>query len=238
MQMLTAKWVTGLPPIWASQALPPINCYSGRHTLRLTVDLYCDLQHVWFDNKAIYGEITGLLGVKPCAILNLSQLPNAGDCTKAWPLGIEGIAYDEYIIEGDFSAPSDNYGGHCLSLTKQGGAQSGCSPIVLSVALPVPSPGSPVTVGTNRIGDPGFRCSTASTPPLGPVVKSSNVLAQMDGRMFDAVCAPSASPVPPAGFALKRADPITGARGECCAYYFCAGSLGQIDLPQPLGRTP
>ncbi len=214
-----------LPPIWASQALPSSNCYSGKYTLRLAVEdtaanVYYDLQHVWFDNKAIYGEITGLLGVKPCAILNLSQLPNAGDCSKVWPLGIEGIAYDEYIIEGDFSIPSDNYGGYCLTLTKQGGAQSGCTPIVESVALPIPAPASPVTVGTNRIGDPGMRCPTASPPPGGPVVKTHNVLTQMDGRMLDAVCAPSAIPVPPAGFALKRANPSTGEPGECCAFFF------------------
>lgn len=241
-ELIPTRWISGvtppavppgqffpidpaLPPIWASQALPPVNCYSGQYTIRLAVEdtavgVYYDLQHVWFDNKAIYGEITGLLGVKPCAIVNLSQLPNAGDCSKVWPLGIEGIAYDEFILEGTFSAPSDNYGGYCVTLTKQGGSQSGCSPILLSVALPVPSPASPSTVGTNRIGDPGIRCATASPAPVGPIVKSSNVLTQMDGRMLDAVCASVATPAPPAGFALKRANPVTGDPAECCAYYF------------------
>jgi hypothetical protein len=241
-ELIPGRWISGvtppavppgqffpidpeLPPIWASQSLPPVNCYSGKYTLRLGVEdtaggIYYDLQHIWFDNKAIYGEISGLLGVKPCAIVNLSQLPNAGDCTKVWPLGVEGIAYDEYIFEGDFTIPSDNYGGYCVTLTKQGGAQSGCSPITLSVALPVPAPASPTTIGTNRIGDPGLRCVTASPPPAGPVVKSSNVLTQMDGRMFDFDCASSATPVPPLGFALKRADPKNNLPGECCAFYF------------------
>ena len=110
-----------LPAIWATQSLPPINCFSGQYTLRLTVEdtlgnLYYDTQHIWFDNKAIYGEITGILGVLPCAVINLSQIPNAGDCSVAWPLAIQGIAYDEYILEGDTTHhPSDNFGGYCLT---------------------------------------------------------------------------------------------------------------------------
>jgi hypothetical protein len=207
-----------LPPIWGSQTLPPINCFSGKYTLRLDVEdttaiHFYDLQHVWFDNKAIYGEITGLGGVPACAVVGLSQLPNASDCTKVWPLSIDGIAFDEFILEGISTIPSDNYGGYCVTLTKQGGAQSGCSPILFSVALPVPSPTSPTTTGLNRIGEPGVRCATASPPYVGPpLVKSHNSLTVMDGRMFDAVCAGSASPVPPAGFALKR--------GDCCSFYF------------------
>ena len=76
----------------------------------------------------------------------------------------------------------------------------------------MPSPTSPTTIGLNRISDPGVRCPTATPPYVGPLVKTHNSLTVMDGRMFDAVCAGSASPVPPAGFALKR--------GECCSYYF------------------
>ena len=70
-----------LPAIWATQSLPPINCFSGRYTILLTVEdtlgnLYYDTQHIWFDNKAIYGEITGIFGVLPCAVINLSQIPH------------------------------------------------------------------------------------------------------------------------------------------------------------------
>ena len=210
---------------WSSQTLPPTNCYSGQYTLRLMVEdmgggLYYDTQQVWFDNKSVYGEITGLMGVAPCAVLNLSQIQNAGNCGVVWPLGIEGIAYDEYIIEGVTAAPSDNFGGYCMTVTKQGGSFSGCSPFSESVALPIPNPSSPVTVGTNRVGDPGIRCASASPPPLIPPVRQTNALTVMDARMFDASCGCKASPAPPAGFGLKRADPVTGAPGECCAYIF------------------
>ena len=225
-----------LPPIWATQSLPPINCYSGKYTLRLAVEdtmgnLYYDTQHIWFDNKAISGEITGLLGVPPCAVLNLSQIPNAGNCGVVWPLAIQGIAYDEYIIEGDtLTHPSDNFGGYCLTLTRQGGLESSCTPIVLSVALPVPAPASPTNIGTNRIGDPGTRCLTASPPPVGPVVKFSNTLTTMDARMFDAVCASSATPAP-MPICLESGRSATRQPGECCLL-FCLGRVGHDHLRQ------
>ena len=80
-------------PIWATQSLPPVNCFSGQYTLRLAVEdtlgnLYYDTQQIWFDNKPIYGEITGILGVLPCAVINLSQILNAGNCKLIWPLAI------------------------------------------------------------------------------------------------------------------------------------------------------
>ncbi len=234
-ELWPTRWYSGLTPpavppgqffpvdpeapsvVWSSQPLPPMNCYSGRYTLRLTVEdtgggIYHDLQHVWFDNKAIYGEISGLMGVPPCATLNLSQIFNAGNCNVEWPLAILGIAYDEYIIEGDFTNPSDNFGGYCLTLTRQGGAQSGCSPIVLSLPLPIPGPGSPSTVGTNRIGEPGARCASASPPPMAVPPKAPGTLTVMDARLLDAVCAGHSGVVTPPGFSLKR--------GECCAFYF------------------
>ena len=214
-----------LPPIWATQSLPPVNCFSGQYTLRLTVEdtmgnLYYDTQHIWFDNKPIYGEITGILGVLPCAVINLSQIPNAGNCNAIWPLAIQGIAFDEYILENVTTPPSDNFGGYCLTLTRQGGVESQCTPIALSVGLPVPIPTSPTTIGTNRIGDPGVRCASAAPPPMVPPVKFSNTLTTMDARMFDVVCAADALPAPPPGFALKRADPATGQPGECCSFFF------------------
>jgi hypothetical protein len=213
---------------WATKTLPQTNCYSGQYTLLLTVEdtggnFYYDTQEVWFDNKSVYGEITGILGVAPCAIVNLSQfLPPGGDCSVPWPLAIEGIAYDEYIIEGIPSPPPpiDNFGGYCLTVTRQGGAESGCTPFSESVALPIPNPTSPVTVGTSRVGDPGVRCGNASPPPSGPVTYQTNILTTLDARMFDATCGCKASPVPPAGFALNRADPKNNVPGECCTYNF------------------
>ena len=199
---------------WHTQSLPPVNCFSGQYTLRLAVEdtmgnFYYDTQQIWFDNKPIYGEITGILGVPSCAVINLSQILNAGNCNVVWQLAIQGIAYDEYILEGDTTHPSDNFGGYCLTVTRQGG-QIQCTAIVLSVALPVPAPASPATHGTNRVGDPGVRCASAS-PPAMPPAKFSNTLTTMDARMFDAVCAANAMPQPPAGFALKR--------GECCSFF-------------------
>lgn len=214
-----------LPAIWATQSLPPVNCFSGQYTLLLTVEdtmgtLYYDTQQIWFDNKSIYGEITGILGVLPCAVINLSQIQNAGNCNVAWPLAIQGIAYDEYILETDtHTHPSDNFGGYCMTVTRQGGVESGCTALILSIALPVPMPTSPTTIGTNRVGDPGVRCGTASPGPAMPPVKQSNTLTTLDARMFDAVCAASAQPSPPAGFALQRANPATGQQGECCSFF-------------------
>jgi hypothetical protein len=211
---------------WSTQALPPTNCYSGKYTLRLAVEdtngvFYYDTQQVWFDNKDICGEITGVLGVPACSVINLSQLPNAGNCNVAWPLAIEGIAFDELIIEGDSTNPSDNFGGYCLTVTRQGGAQaSPCSPVLLSVALPVPTPTSVSTVGTNRIGDPGTRCALDSPPPAFPPTRFSNILTTMDARMFDFCCASQASPAPPGGFALKRGDPSKNLAGQCCSFFF------------------
>jgi hypothetical protein len=214
-----------LPAVWASQSLPPLNCFSGQYTLRLAVEdtlgnFYYDTQQIWFDNKPIYGEITGILGVLPCAVINLSQILNAGNCSVIWPLAIQGIAYDEYILEGNTSHPSDNFGGYCLTLTRQGGSESQCTAISLSVQLPVPMPSSPTNIGTNRIGDPGVRCASASPPPTVPPTEFSNTLTTMDARMFDAVCAASAIPPPPPGFALNRANPVTGQPGECCSFFF------------------
>jgi hypothetical protein len=231
-----------LPPIWATQSLPPINCFSGQYTLLLTVEdtignLYYDTQQIWFDNKPIYGEITGILGVLPCAVISLSQITNAGNCAVPWPMAIQGIAYDEYILEGDTTHhPSDNFGGYCLTVTRQGGIESNCDAIVLSVALPVPMPTSPTTIGTNRIGDPGSRCGTASPPPTVPPTKLSNTLTTIDARMFDAVCASSAVPSPPTGFALNRAT-ATGQAGECCSFFFALDVWDTtICLSGPNGR--
>lgn len=241
-QLNPASWISGVTPpavppgqffpidpqaapIWASQSLPAANCYSGQYTLLLTVtdtmgNKYYDTQQVWFDNKAIYGEISGLLGVAPCAVINLSQILGAGNCNIPWLLSIQGLAYDEYILEGTTTHPSDNFGGYCLTVTRQGGSQSDCTPVLLSVPLPVPSPTSPATIGTQRVGDPGTRCFDAAPPPSGPITKSFNTLTTMDARMFDATCASSAQPAPPAGFALNRANPATNTPAQCCSFYF------------------
>ena len=215
------------PPVWTVQPLPGINCSSGKYTLRLSVEdtlggLYHDTQWLWVDNKAIHGELNGVEVIfpdkppdvlPPCATLQLSTLPNAGD-DQEWPLGVLGIAFDEYILEGDFSNPSDNFGGFSVGMAKQGGP---------SLALPVPGPGSPTTVGTSRVGEPGTRCATASPPPpVGP--KAPGVLTVFDARQLDAT-------LRPAGNARQLPPP---ARHLLCLLLH-NGRVGRVDLPEPSG---
>jgi hypothetical protein len=171
-----------------------------------------DLQQAWFDNKDIHGKIEQIAGVPPCATINLSQFAAGnGDCSVAWPASLLGVAYDEYIEEGNAAAPSDNFGGYRLRIKKDGG---------LWFDIPVPGPGGPPWpgpfVGTNRVGDPGQRCPTAS-PPAGVVPPyTPGILAVLDFRRLDATCNP-AEP----GLTLARShfDPNGElVPGECCGF--------------------
>lgn len=217
-------------PTWTSQQLPPINCQSGKYTLLLDVEdtltnHYYDTQWVWFDNKEIHGKISQVAGVPPCSPINLSTFaaPNA-DCTKPWPADLLGIAYDEFIIEGDTSIPSDNYamvagvvqGGYELWIKKDGAPDPGHQ-------LPIPGPGAPPWLagpfqGVDRVGDPGTvagpdlrpKCTTASPPPM-PSTETTGMLAQLDLRRLDAVCNPGEPDL-----TLQRGS--KGKPGECCGY--------------------
>ncbi len=205
--------------VWTEAQLPvAVNCQSGKYTLRLDVEdtlgnHYYDLQQVWFDNKQIHGKIIQVAGVDPCATINLSQFAApGGDCTVPWLADILGIAYDEYIEEGNTAIPSDNYamvggvvqGGHLLWIKKDGAPDPG-------VPLHIPGPGAPpwgppFGQGTMRIGDPAVRCPTA-VPPPGPIPATEvpGTLATLDFRRLDAMC----NPAEPA---------LTLNRGECCGY--------------------
>jgi hypothetical protein len=120
-----------------------------------------------------------------------------------WPAPLNGLAYDEYIEEGNFTHPSDNYGGYSLSIMKAGGSWH---------SIPIPGPSGPPSwsgpiVGTSRIGDPGVRCPTA-VPPPGPIPPPTDgILALLDMRMLDAVC--NTNPA--------FADLVLQ-RGECCGF--------------------
>lgn len=197
------------PSLWTSTPLPLTNCQSGRYTLRLTVEdtgggIKHDLQQVWFDNKEDginKSKITQIGGVDPCATINLSLFAvGGGDCTVPWPASLLGIAYDEYIEEGNFSSPSDNFDGYQIRIRKDGGSWFN---------IPIPGPGAspwgPPYVGTSRVGDPGVRCATASPPPGSIPPETPGILAVLDMSRLDAVCNP-AEP----GLTLKR--------GECCGY--------------------
>ena len=206
------------PVSWTTVPLQLPNCQSGRYTLRLTVEdtgggVKDDLQQVWFDNKAIYGKITQIAGVDPCAIINLSTFAaGGGACTPLpWPANLLGIAYDEYIEEGNFASPSDNFEGYQLWIRKDGGAWFN---------IPIPGPGGPPWgppfVGTTRVGDPGVRCPTAVPPPGIIPPETPGILTVLDLRRLDATCNPSEP-----GLTLKRGKHLpngTTQPGECCGY--------------------
>jgi hypothetical protein len=208
------------PPFWSSTPLAITNCHSGKYTIRLMVEdeaggIKYDIQQAWFDNKTdgIYkSKITQVSGVPACATIELGQFAAAGaDCTLPWPASLLGIAFDEYIEEGNGAVPSDNFGGYTVSIRKDGGPW---------FSLPVPGPGAPPWggpfIGTSRVGDPGARCATASPPPGAIPPETPGILALIDMRRLDAVCNP-AEP----GLTLKRGKRLpdgTVQPGECCGY--------------------
>jgi len=163
-----------------------------------------NLRQVWFDNKNIYGSIAQIGSIAACATVDLSVFAGASaDCSMPWPAPLEGVAYDEYIQEGNFSRPSDNFGGYSLQIMKAGGGWHN---------LPIPGPGNPPWpgpfVGTSRVGDPGTRCPNAVPPPGPPApVFTDGILANLDMRRLDAVC--NTNPAD-ADLVLQR--------GECCGF--------------------
>jgi hypothetical protein len=191
---------------WNSSPLASPNCFSGQFTLRLTVydtagTKTDNLRQVWFDNKQIYASIANIGNIAACATVDLSVFAGSANCSVAWPAQIWGIAFDEYIEEGNFSIPSNNFGGYSLQIMKNGGSWH---------SLPIPGPGIspwPGSDGTSRVGDPGVRCPTA-VPPLSPIpAKSDNILTVLDMRRLDAVC--NTNPTD-ADLVLQR--------GECCGF--------------------
>ena len=211
------------PALWGSTPLPLINCQSGKYTLRLTVEdtgggIKHDLQQVWFDNKDIYGKIFQIFPVPPCATVSLSQFAAAGgNCAVPWPAQLHGIAYDEYIEEGNLARPSDNYEGYQLWIKKDGGPWFPITiPGPIAAGSPPAPPWGPPFVGTSRVGDPGVRCVNASPPPGAIPPLTPGILAILDLRRLDAVC----NPAEPA-LTLDRAhlDPNGNeVPGECCGY--------------------
>lgn len=198
---------------WNSVPLPPTNCQSGRYTLRLTVEdtlgnTTDDLQQVWFDNKQITGKIAQIGTIPSCSTISLAAFAGNTDCSNAWSAPLMGIAYDEYIEEGNFTRPSDNFGGYTLQIKKDGGSWH---------SIPIPGPGSspwgPPFLGTSRIGDPGQRCPTAVPPPGVIPPPTNGILTMLDMRRLDSVCNTNAAD---ADLVLQRATHDTP--GECCGY--------------------
>lgn len=211
------------PALWSSTPLPLSNCQSGRYTLRLRVEdtgggIKQDLQQAWFDNKDIYGKILQIFPVPPCATINLSQFAAAGgDCSAAWPAQLHGIAYDEYIEEGNFAPPSDNFDGYQLWIKKDGGPWFPITiPGPVAPGSPPGPPWGPPFIGTSRVGEPGVRCATANPPP-GPVAPlTPGILAILDLRRLDKFCNPAEPDL-----TLDRAHIDASGNevpGECCGY--------------------
>jgi hypothetical protein len=207
------RWSTEVPrsypivpsglPYWQSTPLPQTNCQSGKYTLRLKVEdesgnVVYRLRPVWFDNKRIYGDISQIAGVPVCEAIRLSKFAGL-DCKTEWPVQLMGIAYDQYIEEGNSSVPSDNFGGYTLRIKKEGGPW---------FQIPIPGASIPADyVGSSRVGDPGERCANAVPTGPSPLTEVDGILTVLDMRRLDAVCNPSE----PA---------LTLKRGECCTYIF------------------
>jgi len=200
------------PATWTSKELPLPNCQSGKYTLRLSVEdtsgiVKHDLQQVWFDNKTLgpaHATISQIAGVKVCDVINLSQFAPAGaSCGRPWEAQLLGIAYDDYIEEGNAAPPSDNFGGYELHVKKDGAPNPG-------EPIPIPGPtgwpaGGPF-VGTSRVGtpDPLGRCQNPDPPIVYPA-EADGILAVLDMRRFSDVCNPT--------------EPkLTLKTGECCDY--------------------
>ena len=190
-------------------------CRSGKYTLLLDVtdtlgNHYYDTQQVWFDNKPIHVEFDGLEGVKPCEDVCLSRfVPQGAPCSICWPIGLLGVAYDEYIVPTDLTYPSDNFDFYSISITRQGGPTYNV-PITPDCVTVGPDP----LHGTVRVGEPGTRCEEVIGGCPAPLhaPRFPGALTKLDLRVFDAVCAPSSPFSPPPGFALER--------GHCCGYTF------------------
>jgi hypothetical protein len=240
--LIRGPWVpTNIPPFDtqyclprscfdSASILPPCpdtqhGCRSGKYTLLLDVtdtlgNHYYDTQQVWFDNKPIHVEFSGLEGLGSCQDLCLSKfVPPGAPCNTCWPMNVLGIALDELIDPADATYPSANFDYYSLSITRQGGP-SYVVPITMSLCPPIFGP-DPLK-GTQPVGEPGTRCEEAilGCPPPVHAAKFAALLTKLDLRIFDAVCAadptlvaPFIPPlVPPPGFPLDR--------GDCCGYSF------------------
>jgi hypothetical protein len=117
---------------------------SGRFSLLLTAEdsigaIFHDIQHIWLDNEPVFGQITGIENVKPCAELTLSQFVGVG-------MNVLGIAWDR-LIDAAFPdiSPNDNFDKYRLTLFKQGGGSHAVGDFTSRVIVPFRKTGADPT---------------------------------------------------------------------------------------------
>ncbi len=87
----------------------------------------------------MYGQITGIENVAPCADLTLSQFANTG-------MTVEGIAWDRLIDDAaPDAAPNDNFDSYRLTLYKQGGGSHSIGTFTNRVIVPFRKTGAAPT---------------------------------------------------------------------------------------------
>ena len=222
------KWWELQPTCWDSRTLPACvdlthTCSSGQYTLLLDVEdtqgnHYYDTQCIWIDNKPIHAVLRGFEGVKSCAEMSLRELGHGRPCAQPWLVPLMGIAFDEYIVEGDTSIPSDNFDAYDLWIARGCGGPWYRVPITPDFVQWHKDPFTGAETrfeGRTRVGEPGTRCERTLNCPTKiptPTTPIAGVLTAVDLRIFDAVCAAQlpAEFRPPPGFSLQR--------GECCGY--------------------
>jgi hypothetical protein len=142
----------GWPPIIICNSVPDIPATSwgtpasGKYSVLLEVEdtsghTYFDIQRVWIDNHPIVGEITGVGGLPPC--MDLYTRENAAP-NPFRTVDVDGTAWDELIVAGDTSVPSNNFNRYTLEFQKQGAAGWG---LLADSTTSVPAAGTPVGVG-------------------------------------------------------------------------------------------
>jgi hypothetical protein len=169
----------GWPPIIICNTVPNLPATSwgtpasGKYSVLLEVEdtsghTYFDIQRVWVDNEDIQVVLSGVGGLLPCMDLYTRETaaPNAFRTVE-----VEGTAWDELIVAGDTSVPSNNFNKYVLEFQKQGAAGWA---VLADSATSVPAAGTPVGVGVLANWD------------LGAVDRTTNPLGLPNDQLLDA----------------------------------------------------
>lgn len=135
---------------------------SGRYSVLLQVTdtaglTRYDIQRLWVDNHDITVSLTGLGGLPACTDLFTQE--TAGVFRT---VAVNGTAWDELIVPGDTSVPSNNFDHYTVHFQKQGAA--GWAQLIDS-STSIPAAGNPVGVGV--LVDWDLQTVDAASNPLG-----------------------------------------------------------------------